>query len=163
LYLTIFMTTRNQSTGDIGEQDVVDLVPCPNCLKPLMILPKNYPLYDVQCTGCSFRAQIKTISDKPQSKIRGAGWDIMEKVLKSGYMIPPLFINFKWKDKIGTHQQILFYPFIPKSHLEKRQLPSTARRANYKMFNYVHLDRLPYFVVCAKTVDHTKLKQQSLL
>jgi len=58
------------------------LVPCPNCAKKLMSLPKNFPLYDIQCTGCSFRAQVKTNNSKPKNEIFGAGWDIMSKVLK---------------------------------------------------------------------------------
>ena len=48
---------NNKILGDKGEFDVVVKVPCPNCTKKLMVLPKNYPLFDVQCEGCSFRAQ----------------------------------------------------------------------------------------------------------
>ncbi|MCB1666037.1 MAG: hypothetical protein KDI28_09655, partial [Pseudomonadales bacterium] len=72
---------------------------------------------------------------------------IMEKVLKSGFMIPPLFANFKYKNKGVECQTILFYPFIPKGNLKKRQLSATARRANYRMFNYKGLSKLPNFVV----------------
>lgn len=136
----------NKQLGDLGEQDVVDLVPCPNCGKKLMTLPPNYPLYDVQCTGCSFRAQIKTNLCKPKKEIFGAGWDIIEKVLKAGFQIPPLIANFKW----DSGHEIRFYPFIPKTNLKRRQLSSNARRANYKMFNYVGLDKLPYFVLFKK-------------
>ena len=50
----------NKIAGDFGEQEIVDKMPCPNCGKTLMLLPKNYPLFDLQCTGCSFRAQVKT-------------------------------------------------------------------------------------------------------
>lgn len=130
-------------SGDQGELDVVNLVPCPNCGKKLMVLPPNYPLYDVQCTGCSFRAQVKTNLSKPKKEIFGAGWEIMDKVLKSGFQVPSLIANFKW---IGGHE-IRFYPFIPKINLRKRTLSETARRANYKMFNYVGIDKLPYFVL----------------
>ncbi|MCK9187453.1 MAG: hypothetical protein M0P05_02895 [Candidatus Colwellbacteria bacterium] len=140
----------NKVNGDQGELDVVELVKCPNCGKKLMILPPNYPLYDVQCSGCSFRAQIKTNRGKPKAIIFGAGWDIMEKVLKSGFITPPLFTNFKWKEKETDRQEIRFYPFIPKSNLKKYQLSSTAKRANYKMFNYIGLDKLPYFIVYSK-------------
>ena len=136
----------NRESGDLGEREVVGKVPCPNCGKKLMLLPSGYPLFDIQCTGCSFRAQVKTNQSKPKKEIFGAGWQIMEKVLKSGFMTPPMIANFKWKDTLGTHQEIRFYPFVPKSNLKKYQLPSTARRANYWMFNYVGLDKLPYFV-----------------
>jgi len=142
--------SNNKISGDFGEQEVVGLVPCPNCKKKLMLLPKNYPLYDLQCTGCSFRVQVKTNNSKPKSEIFGAGWEIIDKVLKSGFMMPPLIANFKWTEKDIEHQKIIFYPFIPKSNLKKRQLSSTARRANYKMFNYVGLDNIPSFVLYEK-------------
>lgn len=140
----------NQKAGDLGEKEVVKLVACPNCGKPLMQLPKNYPLYDLQCTGCSFRAQVKTNNSKPKDVIFGAGWEIIEKVLKSGFMVPPLFANFKWMEKGVDRQEIIFYPFIPKANLQKRQLSASARRANYKMFNYVGLLNLPSFKLFEK-------------
>jgi DNA-directed RNA polymerase subunit RPC12/RpoP len=140
----------NKKSGDEGELEVVKFVPCPNCGKDLMLLPKNYPLYDVQCKGCSFRAQVKTNASKPKKEIFGAGWQIMEKVLKSGFITPPLFTNFKWEDKHEKHQEIRFYPFVPKKNLKKYQLPPTAKRANYWMFNYIGLDKLPHFVVYEK-------------
>ena len=99
----------------------------------------------MQCTGCSFRAQIKTANSKPKSVIFGAGWEIMDKVLKSGFIVPPTIINFKWKEKDKNKQEIRFYPFVPKENLQKYQLSSNARRANYKMFHYKNMDKLPYF------------------
>ena len=104
-------------------------------------------MYDVQCTGCTFRAQVKTNNSKPKGEIFGAGWDIMEKVMKAGYVVPALFANFKWRDKTGDHQEIRFYPFIPKLHLKMRRLSPQARRANYRMFNYVGIEKLPHFVM----------------
>jgi ssDNA-binding Zn-finger/Zn-ribbon topoisomerase 1 len=143
--------SKNQESGDAGELDIIKKVSCPNCGKKLMILPKNYPLYDVQCIGCSFRAQVKTNNSKPRNQIFGAGWDIMEKVLKSGFITPPLITNFIWKDKVGKHQEIRFYPFIPKKNLKMHKLSPTTRRANYyKMFNYVGIDEIPYFKVYKK-------------
>jgi hypothetical protein len=142
--------SSNKINGDQGELDVVELVVCPNCGKKLMTLPKNYPLYDVQCSGCSFRAQVKTNQCKPKGIILGAGWEIMDKVPKSGFITPSLFTNFKWIEKEVAKQEIRFYPFIPKSCLKKYKLSPTAKRANYKMFNYVGLDKLPYFIVYTK-------------
>lgn len=142
--------SENKKNGDNGEKEVVDLVPCPNCSKDLMLLPPNYPLYDLQCTGCNFRAQVKTNQSKPKKEIFGAGWQIMEKVLKSGFITPPLIVNFKWKEKDRDRQEIRFYPFVSKKNLKKYQLPSTARRANYWMFNYIGLDELPFFTVYKK-------------
>ena len=141
---------NNKIAGDQGEIDVIKKVPCPNCGKRLMALPRNYPLYDVQCTGCSFRAQVKTNRSSPKTVIFGAGWQIMDKVLKSGFMTPPIFVNFNWKGKSGHHQEIRFYPFVPKKNLRKYQLSAKARRANYWMFTYVGMDKLPKFIVYKK-------------
>ena len=115
-----------------------------------MLLPKNYPLYDVQCVGCNFRAQVKTSNSKPKSTIFGAGWDIIEKVLKSGFLVPSIIVNFKWFDNSEAHQEIRFYPFISKINLKKHQLSPTARRANYKMFNYIGINEIPFFVLYKK-------------
>jgi DNA-directed RNA polymerase subunit RPC12/RpoP len=140
----------NKQSGDIGEKEVVQYVPCPNCNKELMLLPANYPLYDVQCTGCNFRAQVKTNKSKPKKEIFGAGWQIMDKVLKSGFITPALIANFKWTEKGKERQEIRFYPFVSKKNLKRYQLPPTAKRANYWMFNYTGLDKLPYIVVYEK-------------
>ncbi len=141
---------NNKIVGDAGEIDVVNNVPCPNCKKALMMLPPNYPLYDLQCTGCSFRVQVKTNKTKPKKEIFGAGWQIMDKVLKSGFLVPPLFANFIWEEDGVEKQEIRFYPFIAKKNLKKRKLSSTAKRANYEMFNYIGLDKLPFFIVFKK-------------
>ena len=138
---------NKRESGNSGEQEIVNFVSCPNCGKRLMKLPPNYPLYDVQCTGCSFRAQVKTNQSKPKSVVFGAGWQIMNKVLKSGYMTPPLFLNFKWTERGEQKQEIRFYPFVPKKNLSNYRLSETARRANYEMFIYTGLDKLPYFIV----------------
>lgn len=132
-------------SGDTGEQEVVDLVRCPNCGKSLMILPTSYPLFDVQCVGYSFRAQVKTNHSNPKSTILGAGWEIMDKVLKSGYMVLPMFANFKWQENGKDRQEIRFYPFIPKKNLKHYKLSEKAVRANYHMFRYENLDTIPYF------------------
>jgi len=137
----------NQRAGKTGEEEVIDLVPCPNCGKKLMVLPPNYPLCDVQCTGCSFRAQVKTNQSKPKATVLGAGWQIMNKVLKAGYITPALFLNFKWAEKGKKRQEIRFYPFVPKKNLSNYRLSETARRANYEMFTYVGMDKLPHFLV----------------
>ncbi len=133
--------------GTQGEEDVVRLVPCPNCKKSMMRLPVDYPLFDLQCTGCSFRAQVKTISSKEKDRILGAGWEVINKVLKSGYMLPPLIVNYVWEEKNIRKQKIVFFPFIPKVNVRKRVVGVTAQRANYKMFDYVGLLSLPHFVL----------------
>ncbi len=65
--------TGNKKAGDLGEKEVVEKVSCPNCGKRLMQLPPNYPLYDLQCSSCSFRAPVKTNKSKPKDEIFRAG------------------------------------------------------------------------------------------
>jgi len=142
--------STNATAGKQGEKEIVRLVPCPNCGKKQMPLPPNYPLFDIQCTGCSFRAQVKTNNNKPKNIVFGAGWQIMDKVLKSGFITPPLFLNFKWKEGKAVRQEIRFYPFIPKKNLRKYKLSEKARRANYWMFNYEGMNKLPYFLLFQK-------------
>lgn len=140
----------NKQNGDIGEQELIHLIACPNCGKKLMILPPNYPLYDIQCTGCSFRAQVKTNKSKPKKEIFGAGWEIIDKVLKSGFLAPSLITNYKWDDDKGERREIRFYPFVPKSNLKKRLAKIKRNNRQHWMFNYIGLDELPYFVVYKK-------------
>jgi hypothetical protein len=140
----------SKATGDEGERYVAANVPCPNCSKPLQQLPASFPLYDVQCSSCLFRAQVKTPRSKPRGRIRGAGWRIMEHALKTGQPVPPLIVNFVWQAGGGKqHREVRFYPLIPRRHLERYKLGPTHSHPNYPMFNYIGLDRLPCFVLAA--------------
>lgn len=143
------MNSRKQS-GDYGEQEIVRLVPCPNCGKQLMKLPPNYPLYDIQCMGCNFRAQVKTNKSKPKKEVLGAGWEILDKVLKSGFLMPPLIVNYKWKERGKNKQDIRFFPFIPKENIKKRFTKIKKSGRQLWMFNYIGLDKLPYFKMYKK-------------
>jgi hypothetical protein len=125
-------------TGKKGEKEVVKRVPCPNCGAKLRLLPRNYPLADVVCTACAFRAQVKTNNCKPKNEIFGAGWNILNCVLRSGYLPPPLIVNFRWEKK----RLILFFPFVPKSHIRKTKVKQADGKV-LKMFNYIGLDKLP--------------------
>lgn len=144
--------TKSQTNGDNSEKEVVNLIPCYFCGKELMRLPNNYPLADVQCTACIFRAQVKFSSKSPRNTIRGAGWDILDKVLKAGYMIPPTYFNHKWIDKKTKqeHQEIRFYPALTRKNIKMGQLSPTAKRARYKMVNYINLNHEPFKVVYKK-------------
>lgn len=137
----------NKHAGEQGELEVIKKVPCQNCGKKLISLPTNYPLYDVQCTGCSFRAQVKTNNTKPHAEIFGATWEVMNKVLKAGFLSPPLFVNFRWVEKGARRQEIRFYPFVPKSNLKKYFTRIKHPARELWMFNYTGMDKLPHFVV----------------
>ena len=39
---------------------------------------------------------------------------------------------------------------MPKNNLRKYQLSVQARRADYKMFNYIGMDKLPFFEMYKK-------------
>ena len=129
------MVTKKES-GDLGEVEVCKLT----------LLPPMYPLVDLQCTRCVFRVQVKSTSAKPGKEIFGAGWEMYDKVFKAGYLPPPLMINYKWREKDKTRQQIHFFPFMPQANAKKVLTPNHKTRAGYKMFNYVGLDTLPHFV-----------------
>jgi DNA-directed RNA polymerase subunit RPC12/RpoP len=144
------MNIKNQKAGNTGELEIIKLIQCPNCGKKLMQLPNSFPLYDVQCTACFFRAQVKSSNgSKPRNIIRGAGWDIMEKVLKSGALVPSLITNSKWQESGKKHQEIRFYPFIRKISLKKYTANIKSRGRKYKMFNY-DLKNMKFFVLYLK-------------
>ena len=135
------MRNRNQKTGDKGEKQVVRDAPCPNCGKRMTRLPKCFPLYDVQCKSCSFRAQVKTKTGHSSGKfrVRGGGWNIMRCHLKAGGLPPPLILNFPSESKM------LFFPCIPKSIYKKYKLRDDHPQPNYEMFDYSGLNALPHF------------------
>jgi hypothetical protein len=146
--------TESQKVGDKGAKDVVNTVKCPNCDHKMIELPKNYPLYDIQCKACYFRAQVKTSSSGPNAKgqfnktPQGAGWGILEKVLKAGYQFPPLIVINKWTDKETKKnmKRILFYPFIPRAgnkYVRTYKTSEFHRQPNYPMFSYRNLGGLP--------------------
>lgn len=144
------VVVNNKITGDRGELDVIKRVACPNCNRKLMLLPSSYPLYDVQCRGCFFRAQVKSINgSKPHDVIRGAGWEIMNKVLKAGSLVSSLIVNFKWIVDRKKKQEIRFYPFIKKDHLNNYMANIKSRKRKYKMFNY-NLKDVKFYVLYPK-------------
>src|SRR4051812_4523220 len=91
----------------------------PTAQKELRLLPESFPLYDVQCSSCVFRAQVKTAKSKPKDRIYGAGWRIMDHALKIGQPVPPLIIYFVWESGGKGQRAIRFYPFVPRRHLRR--------------------------------------------
>lgn len=148
---------NNKQSGDYGETEIIKRIPCPSCGKKLMVLPPNYPLFDIQCVGCSFRAQVKTNKSKPKNQIFGAGWEILEKVLKSGFLMPPLFVYFEWEEQDCICHEIRFYPFIPRKNLKHYTLSPKAKRANYQMFNYINMNELPFFMLSSMYAKQNKI------
>lgn len=138
--------TLKQDSGEFGEKEVCELLPCPNCGGRLFQLAKNNPLYDIACSKCLFRAQVKTPGKDFSGKfIRGAGWNILDKAMKAGIIIPPVILNLK--------SEIRFYPYIPKTALMKRTAKIKQKGKEepriHLMFDY-NLSDLKYFVLLKK-------------
>jgi hypothetical protein len=134
------------TSGRAGEAAVVEVVRCPNCQSKLLLLPPGFPLFDVQCTRCMFRAQVKTVRAAPlKDQVFGAGWDVLEKSLKAGQLIPPLILNFQWVDGAtnAKRHEVYFYPFLTKDNVRRRQRSDRGQRPGYKEFNYVGLLTVP--------------------
>lgn len=133
--------TLKQDSGELGEKEVCELTKCPNCGGKLFQLAKNNPLYDVACSRCLFRVQVKTVGKNFDGKrIRGAGWSVMDKAQKAGMVIPPVILN--------TKDEIRFYPYIPKSSLIKR-IAIINKTRRHPMFDYDIRD-LKYYVLVKK-------------
>jgi hypothetical protein len=69
----------------------------------------------------------------------------MSKVLKSGFLVPPLIVQFIWTENRRHQRSIRFFPFVPKSNLKHYRLSANARQADYAMFVYADLLTLPGF------------------
>ena len=136
---------KSRESGTAGELAVIEVVPCPNCQSQLMALPAGFPLFDVQCTRCMFRAQVKTARcAPPKDQIFGAGWDVLEKTRKTGQLIPPLLVNFQRQDAAGkTRQEVYFFQFLTNENIRRRQRSQDGKRPGYREFNYVGLLNAP--------------------
>ena len=86
----------NAELGAQAEAYIVEHFRCPSCGHELRALPPGYPLYDVQCSRCLLRAQVKRVRAKPRDRIRGASWTVLSHHLKTGHLLPPMFVCFGW-------------------------------------------------------------------
>ena len=84
---------QRPNAGALGEKRIVKIINCPNCARNLVQYPKGHPLIDVRCESCEFKAQLKVNNCKPKKIVFGAGWDILDKHLKAGFL-PLLRILF---------------------------------------------------------------------
>lgn len=141
------MAKANREQGTLGEKDVVKKVPCPNCGKRLRLLPPGFPLYDVQCEGCVFRAQVKTNRSAPKNEIFGSGYAVLRHSMAIGQLIPPLIANFVWTEGRTLHQRIVLYPMITKENIRKRTRGSDGSHPGYEEFNYIGMRSAPQAVL----------------
>jgi hypothetical protein len=129
----------NRSRGDDGELDVIAQVECPHCGHDLQQLPPGFPIFDVQCTRCVFRAQVKTNATKPKGVIFGSGYQVLRHHLLTGQLMPPLIVNFRWTEARRRRQQIVLFPFLTKHNVRQRTRGSKGARPGYSEFNFVGL------------------------
>jgi hypothetical protein len=91
-----------------------------------------------------FRAQVKTNRCRPKDQIFGAGWEILDRTLKTGQLIPPLLVNYEWSDRAGKNwHEVYFFPFLTKDNLRQHKRSLGGQRPGYKQFNYVGLLKAP--------------------
>jgi hypothetical protein len=134
-------------SGSEAEKFIVDHVHCPSCESNLVLLPAGYPLYDVACTRCLLRAQVKRVLTKPRDRIRGASWDVMSHHIRTGHLVPPMFACFGWPGTASEPSTIWFFPFIPASNVTKRVLSERHQTPGRRMTEYVAMRTVPHFIV----------------
>ena len=72
----------NKETGDIGEQEVCDLVGCPNCSSKLMLLPPSFPLAASYVVGVNLELKLKPLVINRQTLYSEQDMIFMKKFLK---------------------------------------------------------------------------------
>jgi hypothetical protein len=137
----------NAAGGAEAERFVVERIVCPSCQRALRTLPPGYPLYDVKCTHCLLRAQVKRVLASPRDRIRGASWDVISHHVKTGHPIPPLFACFGWRRDESEPGEVWFFPFIPVRNIQMRTLSERHQTPGRRMTEYVEMRTLPHMVV----------------
>ncbi len=137
------MSKSNRERGTLGEKDVIRKVRCPNCGKKLRLLPVGFPLFDVQCVACVFRAQVKTNNGSPRNEIFGSGYTVLRHSMAIGQLIPPLIANFVWSEGRSARQLIVFYPMITKRNIRTRKRGAGGSHPGYEEFNYIGMKDAP--------------------
>lgn len=138
------------SRNDLGleaERFVARRIPCPNCAGPLERLDSGYPLLDVRCTRCLLRAQVKRVKAKPRSLIRGASWGPVGVYLRTGLLLPPMFVCFDWPEGQPHPGVVHFYPLVPERSVRRRRLSQNHKTGAGRLMAEYDLGDLPLLVV----------------
>jgi hypothetical protein len=137
-------TISNSESGERAVQFVLANVRCPYCEKALMDLPRATPVYDVACSRCEFRAQVKSVETSIRSRIRGASARPLVGLRLAGKLSPPLIVVWRWDGERRTADEVSLFPLVPWSHVRERVLPANhATMAGRLMVDYHDLGRLP--------------------
>jgi hypothetical protein len=134
--------------GDEAERFVAASVHCPSCAGRLRQLPAGYPLFDVQCASCLFRAQTKRVKERPRSRLRGGSWSVVNLYLRTGQLLPPMFVCFDWPDTRRKPGFVYFFPFVPATNVKRRVLSQRHKTdAGRAMAEYVDMLALPHRIL----------------
>lgn len=149
------MTERASiSLGEEAERFIAEHVPCPSCGSALRQLPPGYPLFDIQCSACLFRAQVKRVQEKPRSRLRGGSWSVVSTYLRTGQLLPPMFVCFEWPRSQHEPGSVYFFPLVPAKNVAKRVLSDQHKTdAGRAMAEYRDMLSLPYQIVAAARTD----------
>lgn len=141
-------TISNTESGERAVQFVLAEVSCPYCTKALMDLPRATPVYDVACSRCEFRAQVKSVETRKRSRIRGASARPLAGLRLAGKLSPPLIVVWQWDGEQRSADEVSLFPLVPWSHVRERVLPANhATMAGRLMVDYHDLVRLPHFTL----------------
>ena len=146
------MTGETTTTlGEAAEQLIADRVPCPSCGSALQQLARGYPLFDIQCSKCLFRAQVKRVHEPPRSRLRGGSWNVVNTYLRTGQLLPPMFVCFGWPRLLAEPSAIYFFPIVPAKNVTKRVLSETHKTdAGRAMVEYRDMLSLPHQVIALR-------------
>jgi hypothetical protein len=138
----------NARLGRQAEDFVVEHLSCPSCASLLRPLPPGYPLYDVECVRCVFRAQVKRVRAQPRDRIRGGSWTILSHHLKTGHLLPPMFVCFGWPASEDRPSTVWFFPLVPAVNVRPRKLSENHKTAAGRlMTEYERMRELPHMVL----------------
>jgi hypothetical protein len=138
--------------GEAAEQFVVENVRCPSCGSTLRQLPPGYPLFDLQCSRCLFRAQVKRVQEKPRSRLRGGSWSVVSTYLRTGQLLPPMFVCFDWPRKQAEPGSVYLFPLVPAKNVIKRVLSDKHKTdAGRAMAEYRDMLSLPHQIVAVRS------------
>jgi hypothetical protein len=143
------MSVETSTTlGEEAERLIAERVPCPSCGSALHQLVRGYPLFDVQCSKCLFRAQVKRVQEAPRNRLRGGSWNVVNTYLRTGQLLPPMFVCFGWPRLVAEPSSIYFFPLVPAKNVTKRVLSEAHKTdAGRAMVEYREMLSLPHQII----------------
>ena len=119
-------------------------------------------MFDLQCTACLFRAQVKRVQEKPRSRLRGGSWNVVSLYLRTGQLLPPMFVCFGWPRLQPAPAAIYFFPLVPAKNVVKRVLSERHKTdAGRSMAEYRDMLSLPHQIVFDPASDATSSTRKS--